>query len=141
MKIKQAVTHFFTIIAAGGMLFFSACTKDDDLQPDDPSGDQSQFAGNWSVSETSKIYGVSTYNASIADSSNTNYVLISYIYGFHTKTRATVSGNSLTISSQVIEGNQVSGSGTLENARRLSLKYYVKISSKQTDTVTATFTK
>lgn len=138
----KKVTRFLTSLTIASILLLSSCTKNDDVIPDDSGNtNQSKFAGSWAVSENSKIYGASTYNASITDSSNTSYVFISYLYGFHKKIVASVNASTLTIPSQIIEGNQVTGSGTLENSKRLSFKYYVKITAKQTDTVSAVFTR
>lgn len=139
--MKKAA-RLLTLITVCGVLFFSSCTKDDGTDPDDPTADdQTKFKGNWAVSEVSKDFGSSTYNLTIADSSNASYVLIAYLYSFRKKTYATVNGNSMTIPTQIIEGNEVSGNGTLENSKRISLKYFVKSTKTHYDTVTAVLTK
>jgi hypothetical protein len=130
-------------LAMIGILLFSACAKEDDINPDDPSADdQSKYKGNWAVSETSKDNGKSTYNVTISDSSNAAYLQIAYLYGLNTKkTYVTVNGTNLTIPAQINAGLSLSGSGTLENSRRISLKYLVQSTKTHYDTVTAILTK
>ncbi len=137
----RKAANILALLTIGSILFFSSCAKEDDLEPNDPTDAETKFKGNWAVSEKSKDFGTSTYNLTITDSTNSNYVLIAYLYGFGKKTHATVNGNSMTIPTQIIEGNEVSGNGTLENARRISLKYLVKTTKTHYDTVTAVLTK
>jgi hypothetical protein len=132
--------------AIAGSLFsvmlFSACQKEEEPEPEPtPTGDpRDGFTANWAVSETSSESGPSTYNLTISDSSNASYVLIAYLWGTHTKIRATVNGNTISIPAQIVEGNSFSGAGVLANANRLNLNYWVN-QGASIDTVTAILTK
>jgi hypothetical protein len=143
MKTRKIV-NLFAVIGFSSMVLFSSCAKDEDTNPDDPTtDDQTKFKGNWSVAEESVDFGKSTYSATISDSDSTNGpdVLIAYLYNFHTKAYATVSGNTMTIPLQTIEGLKLSGTGVLENSKRLTLKCTVRSTSTHEDVVTFTLTK
>lgn len=124
-----------------GILFLASCAKEEDEPEPANSDPRARFHGNWAVSENSKDYGPSTYNVTVTDSSNTSHILIGYLYGFNKRTYATVSGNSISIPSQTIQGNNVSGSGVLTSSTRMDLKYLVQTTSTHYDTITAVLTK
>jgi hypothetical protein len=140
MKTRKLV-NLFAVIGFSSVLLFSSCAKEDP-EPDDPTtNDQAKFKGNWSVTEESADFGKSTYNATISDSTNGSHVLIAYLYNFQKKAYATVSGNTMTIPLQTIEGLKLSGTGVLENSKRLTLKCTVKTTATHEDVVTFTLTK
>lgn len=123
-------------------LFLASCATDETEEPTPTTTDvREKFHGNWAVSENSTDFGASTYNCTITDSSVSPYVFIAYLYGFNKKTYASISGNSISIPLQTIQGQNVSGNGTLVNADQINLTYYVKTSSVHYDTVTAILTK
>jgi hypothetical protein len=123
-------------------LFLASCATDETEEPTPTTTDaREKFHGNWAVSENSTDFGPSTYNCTITDSSVSPYVFIAYLYGFNKKIYSSVSGNSITIPVQIIQGQNVSGNGTLVNADQINLTYYVKTSSTHSDTITATLTK
>ena len=119
------------------MLTFTSCEKEDDPQ----DATTPNINGVWSMSENSQDFGASVYNVSITDSSDASHKLIANMYGFSKKIYATVSGNSLIIPTQLVEGNNVSGNGSLVSASRINLTYRVQSSSAHTDTVTAVLSK
>lgn len=123
------------------ILLLSSCVKDDETAPTTVApGPNGVFLGTWYVAEESKLYGNATYYLSIADSSDNNYVLISRLYGYKTKTTATTSSSSIIIPSQIIEANRVSGNGILLNNNRLHLTYYVD-TGFDLDTIHSVLTK
>jgi hypothetical protein len=135
---------FAVITALSGILLLSSCAKEDETAPVTPAGGDARasFHGHWAISENSSANGPATYNVDIADSSGSStYMLLTYLYGYHTKVRATASGSSLSIPSQVVEGNNVSGSGTLTNANQINMTYLVWLGGSNYDTVTAVLTK
>lgn len=139
----KKLTPFALSAVFAATLLLSACAKEDEPEPDasgttDP---RVKFHGHWYNAENSSQNGSSSYYVDITDSSNASYLLLSYLYGYSTKIRATVNSNSLTIPSQVVEGNSVSGSGTLVNSNQISLNYLVWLGGSNYDTVTATLTK
>ena len=115
----------------------SACTKEDDVTPQD---DSTTFNGKWNVSENSKEYGTSTYVATI-DYATAATVTINKLYSLTKGTVASFSGNNLTIQPQTIDGVTLSGTGVRENSNRISFKYYVELTAKKTDTVSSVFTR
>lgn len=127
-----------------GILFFSSCSKEDPATPNDPNGTEprARFHGHWLVNENSQDFGASTYYSDITDSTNASYILLSGLYGFNVKTHATVSGNNFTITTpQIIQGNYISGNGTLTNSNLINLKYIIQSTATHYDTITATLTK
>jgi len=119
------------------MTVLSSCTKEDNVTPDDNG---SSLAGTWNVSENSKEYGPSTYTATI-DVANSTDLTINGLYSLSKGTVAIINGSNLTIQSQIIDGVSISGTGVKENANRVTLKYFVKLTAKKTDTVSSTFTR
>ncbi len=138
----KKLTTLLSAFAVCGTLFLASCAKEEEPDPTDPtsSDPRAKFNGTWAVSENSQQFGTSTYNVTVTDSSNTTHILIGYLYGFNKKTYATVSGNSISIPTQLIQGTNVSGGGTLANSTQLNLTYYVN-SGSTVDTVTAVLTK
>jgi hypothetical protein len=123
-------------------LFLASCATDETEEPTPTTTDaREKFHGNWSVSENSTDFGTSTYNCTITDSSVSPYIFIAYLYGFNKKIYSSVSGNNITIPVQTIQGQNVSGNGTLVNADQINLTYYVRTTSVHYDTITATLTK
>ena len=139
--MKKTIKFLFAA-AFTATLFLASCAPEDDPEATPESTDpRAKFHGNWAVSENSNDYGASTYNCTITDSSASPYIFIAYLYGFNKKVYSSVSGNNLTIPSQIIQGNSVSGSGNLANANQINITYYVQTSLSHYDTVTATLTK
>lgn len=139
MKTKS-IANLATSIAVCGILFLSSCAKEEDIAPDDSTiDDVSKYKGSWSVAENSTDFGKTVYNVTIVDAGSG--LTIAYLYNAKQKTNATVNGNSMNIPKQTIDGNEVSGSGILENSKRLTLKYFVKSTSTHIDTVNSVLTK
>lgn len=134
--MKKAISVLSAAVVLS-MLTFTSCEKDDDPQ----NATTPNINGVWSMSENSQDFGTSVYNVSISDSSDASHKLIANMYGFNKKVYATVSGSSLIIPTQLVEGNSVSGNGSLVSASRINLTYRVQSSSSHTDTVTAVLTK
>jgi hypothetical protein len=125
------------------VLFFDSCSKENDPSPTSTtigSSPNAKFLGTWNISEHGTQSGSSTYNVTIVDSTNTTYILFAGLYGFHAKTKATTSINSIFIPSQIIDGTNVSGSGTLTSSARITLTYYVNDGLTK-DTLTSVLTK
>ena len=123
------------------LLLVTSCAKDDEVSPADPTDDRAKYRGTWAVEEKSKEFGASTYNVTITDSTTSSHLLIAYLYNFKRKTIASVNQNNLFIPAQLIDGVNVSGSGVLENPKRISLKFTVQMTKVKYDTVTAILTK
>lgn len=107
---------------------------------DDPAADvRDQFTGNWNCSEASGP----NYPVTISkDPSNSSQVLI---YNFHLlgqteKVFAIATSSTLSIPTQSVSGNTVNGNGTLVNANRITMKYYVN-NQTDIDTVNANYNR
>jgi len=139
--MKKTIKFLLAAILSGTLFLPSCAPEDDPTVTPENSDPRAKFHGNWAVSENSKDYGPSTYNCTITDSSEASYIFIAYLYGFNKKTYSTVSGNTMSIPTQTIQGTVVSGSGTLANDNQINLTYYVKTTGTHYDTVTAVLTK
>lgn len=134
---KIVKTGLFTILFST----FIAC------ELDESEGDtRDVFEGQWSVSETSSILGNRNYLVDIESSeSNASRIHLFDFYklGFSDSVYATISAilsETATIPSQVLHGNEISGSGTLVNDNLINFKYYVD-DGNDIDTVEAVYTR
>jgi hypothetical protein len=105
-----------------------------------------KIEGEWTCDEQSEIFKATAevYTVTIsADADNTSGVIIDNFYGLNASAKATVSGMSLNIPSQDVEGGfSVSGSGTISsNFEKINLSYTVDDGSGTIDHVTAVYTK
>jgi hypothetical protein len=126
-----------------GTLMFSSCAKEEEPEPETPgtTDPRAAFHGHWYISENSTQTGTATYYVDITDSSNASFIQLAYLWGTHTKIRATVSGSNLTIPSQVVEGNSFSGAGVLTNSNQINMSYWVNQGGGVIDSITAVLTK
>jgi hypothetical protein len=136
----KKITQFLAAGILFGLIFLSSCAKEETPGPSS-SDPRAAFNGHWFISEQSSASGSGSYYVDITDSSNASFILFAYLYGYQTKVRATVSGTVLTIPSQVVEGNNVSGSGTLTNANQINMNYLVWLGGSSYDTVKAVLSK
>jgi hypothetical protein len=99
--------------------------------------------GTWGCSETSTIFGNPSYEVNITtDASNPNIIYLENFYGlgYLNTVTANVSGDYISISTQTVDGWQISGSGTINNENSLSFEY-TAYNGADTDTVTSTYTR
>ena len=125
------------------ILVLPSCQKDDENEPDTSGDARSKFVASWTCQENSKLNGPSTYTIHInKDSANSIQIKIEniYNYGFQYAAYAVVSGNSFNISSQLISGNMVQGTGILQGTNSINLSYTVN-SGSTVDSVTAILNK
>lgn len=107
---KQVFFKFFSLFfVAGIMLLITGCPSKNDNN--DPSGG-SKFAGTYSVDE-SCTYGNDSYEIEITAGSEGTSVTIFNLYNWNENATASVSGNNITIPSQLQDNITISGSGTL----------------------------
>lgn len=130
------------LLVASTLLIIASCKKEDNAGPstNNTTGTATSFEGNWSNMENSDLFGSSTYPL-VIESDKANQIYFGYLYGFKTKTAATISGNSFFINTpQIIEGNSVSGSGVMVNLNQINMTYVVD-NGVQNDTITAILTR
>src|SRR3990167_2750000 len=104
-------------LLVASLLFFASCLKDETTTLD----------GTWSCSESSQIYGSTSYEVNIeTDASDANKISLENFYnlGYQNKVTASLSGDNISISSQTIDGYKISGSGTKNSGTSLSFEYY-----------------
>jgi len=128
---------------------FSSCLPDEEINPDsDDPRDNIEYT--WTCNENSPTYGELTYMVDISkDPYDSTKVILSNFYqlGTWSTTKATLSGKTLTISSQTVDGHTISGQGTIESNYKtinwtyevVELNYWDKVLAKEN--VTAVFTR
>lgn len=103
---------YIASLVIGMMICFASCTTEDDSDDVDP---RLKFGGTWIANENSTVFGASAYQVTASnDTSNSSQILIYNFYnlGLGTPVRGIVSGNNLSIGSQQVSGQTISGSGT-----------------------------
>jgi hypothetical protein len=121
------------------IVLINSCEVADDLI----NGRAGELEGDWACSEDSEIVGPTNYTVSIsAEPGNSNGIIIDDFYNVGISVNATISGNFITIPSQVEGGFTVSGSGFVTNGdNEINLSYTVGDSGGQPDNVTAVYTR
>jgi hypothetical protein len=139
--MKKIITFAVAVLSA--TVFLAGCAKEEEPEPTTPvvTDPRAAFHGHWYNSENSTQTGAATYYVDITDSTNASYLQLAYLYGYHTKIRATVSGTAITIPVQTVEGNNVSGAGTLTNANQVNMSYWVNQGGGVVDTLSCVLTK
>jgi hypothetical protein len=137
-KTGNYVRYFLaTLILAA---FVASCQKID-TGSDDP---RDNLLGTWNCKETSQSFGVTNFTIEISKSTtDTTKILIDNFYqlGNSFSVYAKINGMNLTIPSQSVDGNQISGSGTISsNYNTINWTYNV-LTGTTTDHVTAVYTK
>jgi hypothetical protein len=105
-----------------------------------------KLEGEWTCDEQSEIFKATAevYTVTLSkDADNASGVIIDNFYGLNASAKANVSGMSLIISNQNVEGGfSVSGSGTISSDfEKINLTYTVDDGSGTVDHVTAVYTK
>jgi len=139
-KIKQLVSLVLISILAS--FIFYSCEPDEDVTP-------GSIEGTWHCKENHYIYEEQWYWVDIENDPNiSNRVLIynfldlnaSITDTFHIY--ATLTGRTLNIPQQIIEGHTVSGQGTVaDNYKTINLEYSDDDGSGEAAPVTAVYTK
>lgn len=118
-----------------------ACAPEEETPT--PGDDRDKLVDAWSCNETSSQTGSSTYTVLISKSTTASTeVLVENFYAIGNQYKAAmrVSGSALTLPSQIYNGNQLTGGGSMSGNNSFSMTYYIDNGSS-TDTCTATFTR
>jgi hypothetical protein len=126
------------------LLFIWSCETIDTLTGG--AATVAKLEGDWTCDEQSEIFKATSevYTVTLsADADNNSGVIIDNFYGLNASAKANVSGMSLIIPNQNVEGGfSVSGSGTISsNFEKIDLNYTVDDGSGTVDHVTAVYTK
>jgi hypothetical protein len=114
-----------------------ACAKDEVI-----TDDRSKFLGTWNIDATGSTSGHLAYSIEItaSNASPTEILMKNFDFqGNSTTTKAETEGNTISIGSQIVNGNTISGSGSYSN-NHLTFNYTV-VDGVTTDVVTATGTR
>ena len=109
--------NIIAFAAVGGTLFLASCAKEDNNNST-AGDDRDKFTGSWTCNETSQQHGSSTYTMTISkDVTSASQVIAKNFYalGNSTNTIIVVDGNNMTIQSQSVSGNTLSGTGSYSN--------------------------
>lgn len=125
------------------ILSLQACQPDETEEPT-PTGERDKFVASWKCTEQSNQTGTNpAFNVNITKSGTSeSQVLIENFYGlgFDKKPYAEISGNSISIPTQIVSGNTIKGSGNLSGTSTINMNYTVNDGSS-IDSITATLTK
>ena len=126
------------------VVFCYSCEILDDL--DTETGYvRDQIVDTWRCEETSEIFGKSAYLVDISKSfSDSSNIILDNFYnlGFGVEVVASLSGFKVNIQPQIVDGNTISGKGTIAgNYRSISFDYTVNDGGGKIDRVTADFTR
>ncbi len=131
--------YTFLIFALASVIY--SCEPDEDVTP-------GSIEGTWHCKENHYIHGEQWYYVDIENDPNiSNRVLIYNFLGLNAITDtfhvyATLTGSTLNIPQQIIEGHTVSGQGTVaDNYKTINLEYSDDDGSGEADPVTAVYTK
>jgi len=125
------------------ILLVTSCELGDDIDPDNGGDPRDNIVDTWRSTEISAIYGKSSYLVDIAkEPLDSTEVVLSNFYnlGIDTEVKGTLNGYKIYISVQVVNGNEISGEGTLTgNYSEINFVYEVKDGSGEKDNVVAEF--
>lgn len=128
----------------GFSLFAVLVFSCDELLDDPVDGDvRSRLEGIWSVEEDSQLFMKTNYLAEISKHPwDSNRIYIDNIYNVDSYAEAIVSGRTLTIPDQVMEGGfRIYGTGTVsKDYNQINWEYTVDDGSSQLDQATAVYT-
>jgi hypothetical protein len=108
----------------------------EDLFPMDPS---SKISGNWQCNETSEVFGSTNFSVIISRTGNLQEIEITNFYNLANRhVIATVDGQDIMIPEQNVDGNIISGDGTIsKDFSQIELYYEVDDQSGPIDHVNA----
>jgi hypothetical protein len=134
----------FLLVFLVPLLFTWSCETIDTLTGS--AATVAKIEGEWTCDEKSEVFKATAevYTVTLsADASNSAGVIIDNFYGLNASAKANVSGMSLIIPNQDVEGGfSVSGSGTISSDfEKINLSYTVDDGSGTVDHVTAVYTK
>lgn len=125
------------------MLLVSSCEFGEEVDPDNSGDPRDNIVDTWRSTEISAIYGKSSYLVDIAkEPLDSTELVFSNFYnlGIDTKVKGTLNGYKIYISVQVVNGNEISGEGTIAgDFSAIDFVYKVEDGSGEEDDVSAEF--
>ncbi|MBA7559646.1 hypothetical protein ES708_01261 [subsurface metagenome] len=127
------------------MLLVTSCDFGEDIDPDNSDDPRDNIVDTWRSTEISAIYGKSSYLVDIAkEPLDSTEVVLSNFYnlGIDTEVKGTLNGYKIYISIQVVNGNEISGEGTIAgDFSVINFEYDVEDGSGEEDNVSAEFNR
>ena len=127
------------------MLLVTSCDLGEEINPDESGDPRDNIIDTWRSTEISGIYGKSSYLVDIAkEPLDSTEVVLSNFYnlGINTEVKGTLNGYKIYISVQVVNGNEISGEGTIAgDFSAINFVYKVEDGSGEEDNVVAEFNR
>ncbi len=125
------------------MLLVTSCEFGEEVDNDNSGDPRDNIVDTWRSTEISALYGKSIYLVDIAkEPLDSTEVVLSNFYnlGIDTEVKGALNGYKIYISAQVVNGNEISGEGTIVgDFSVINFVYEVKDGSGETDNVSAEF--
>jgi len=144
---NQPINKLFKNLAGilSVMLLVTSCDFGEDIDPDNSDDPRDNIVDTWRSTEISAIYGKSSYLVDIAkEPLDSTKVVLSNFYnlGIDTEVKGALNGYKIYISTQVVNGNEISGEGTIAgDFSVINFEYEVKDGSGEEDNVSAEFNR
>ena len=142
---NQPINKLFKNLAGilSVMLLVTSCDFGEDIDPDNSDDPRDNIVDTWRSTEISAIYGKSSYLVDIAkEPLDSTEVVLSNFYnlGIDTEVKGTLNGYKIYISTQVVNGNEISGEGTIAgDFSVINFEYDVEDGSGEEDSASAEF--
>ena len=127
------------------MLLVGSCELGEEIGTDNGDDPRDIIVDTWRSTEISAIYGKSNYLVDISkEPLDSAEIVLSNFYnlGINTEVKGVLNGYKIYISAQVVNGNEISGEGTLAGDYSvINFVYEVDDGSGETDNVAAEFNR
>ncbi len=125
------------------ILLVTSCEFGEEINPDNSGDPRDNIVDTWRSTELSAIYGKSNYLVDISkEPLDSTKVVLSNFYnlGVDTEVKGTLDGYKINIYVQVVNGNEISGEGTIAgDLSAIDFVYEVDDGSGEKDNVSAEF--
>lgn len=126
MRLKNYLKQLIIVITSS--LLIISCAPEDSATPT-PTDVRDKIIGTYSCEETENSSNITSFDIYIRkNSATTDGIIISNFYniGSQYDVNATLSGSSVSINSQVVNGFRISGSGNFNGTNKINFSYTVQ---------------
>ena len=139
-RLLKNLTGILSVI-----LLVTSCEFGEEIDPDNSGDPRDNIVDTWRSTEISAIYGKSSYLVDISkEPLDSTEIVLSNFYnlGIDTEVKGTLNGYRIHIPVQEVNGNQLSGEGTIAgDFSAIDFVYEVDDGSGEKDNVTAEFNR